>query len=710
MSGDALYTFDYSVWTPNTNICLCSVPWDNSYRDVVSFDSSALRDAYFSAQRINGNIIELDHLVYLRYGEPIRLALPFSIVNRNNYIVVKNQKQPIPDYGYVDSPDTFYYFINDVRYIAPNCTELDIQLDVWMTYYDRVSYDVCYVERGHIGIANENANGLKLRDYMIEPEGLEQGRYYVTRHTHFENFLDESPWVVVMTSADLTADFGSVNKPNLETSHGGVYDGLPNGCSCYAMDALNFNDFCKLVSDAPWISQCTMMITVIPRPLIDVQSEPVKLGNIVTAYPLARDPYSGTNNYDIGDGFEHMEIPERYKTLLKFYTYPYSVVEVTAFNGSTFSFSLDEVNNPYSLVFDLRNICNPPNIRSMIYAEGINVSISGSWEARYQTLYDEQRYIFDSGGDSIERAIIYENFPQCAIVNNQYISYLASTANTRAFQQQSAEWTQQKALTGAQLAFNQSSAATANMLSNTGLSNSAAWANTGFANERVTWGAIQNGINSAAGAIGSAASRDAGGVLSNAGSALMGAVDASMNIGWNNAQTGISTGLASATAANNARLANYNRDTNYDYAQYAAKGDYQNTIAAIQAKVSDAAITPPSVSATTGGDGFNIANGYCGFAVKFKTPPDQFIVQIGEYWLRYGYAINRFLTPPQNLKCMSKFTYWKMQNVMIRAAIPEVHKNAIRGILETGVTVWSDPAEINAVDFATNEPLKGVSY
>ena len=29
--------FNYAVWTPNTVVQLCNVPWSNDYRDIVNF-------------------------------------------------------------------------------------------------------------------------------------------------------------------------------------------------------------------------------------------------------------------------------------------------------------------------------------------------------------------------------------------------------------------------------------------------------------------------------------------------------------------------------------------------------------------------------------------------------------------------------------------------------------------------------------------------
>ena len=89
---------------------------------------------------------------------------------------------------------------------------------------------------------------------------------------------------------------------------------------------------------------------------------------------------------------------------------------------------------------------------------------------------------------------------------------------------------------------------------------------------------------------------------------------------------------------------------------------------------------------------------------------DGTLTRIGEFWLRYGYAMNIPTKVPKNLQCMTNFTYWKMQETYLYSTTcPEGFRQSIRGIFEKGVTVWSDPDRIGKTDFADNEPLPGVN-
>src|SRR5699024_9092299 len=116
--GDFGLEFNYSVWTPGTSVTLCNVPWYSDYRDVVFFDSQGDLDSYLT--RNSGPTISLQNMMHARPGHPVRINVPFNNAYQYNYLRVHNPKQPVGE----NSAKTFYYFISDVRYVAPNTTEL----------------------------------------------------------------------------------------------------------------------------------------------------------------------------------------------------------------------------------------------------------------------------------------------------------------------------------------------------------------------------------------------------------------------------------------------------------------------------------------------------------------------------------------------------------------------------------------------------------
>lgn len=705
--------FNYSVWTPNTAILMCNVPWDSSYRDVMRFDSDKERDAYFASRASDGYAFTLNGLVYLRYGEPVRVNAPFDMVTRCNYMVVKNSMQPIsPTEG--RQPDAFYYFINDAKYLAPNTTQVNVQLDVWMTYYDRINFNLCYVNKGHIGIANENSTIDNLSDYLTDAEGLNIGDEYEIADIAIDNFLNEPPYIVIMCTADLTAGFGTVSNPTLKTATGSINDGMPSGSAVYACNSENFLALMGKLQDAPWVSQCISMVTVVPARFVQNATSTTVAGIDMLAMPDS--PAENIRSMDVPNVMGMFHIPERYRNLLKFYTSPYCVIEMTGYNGGEVVLKPEclELDDDDGISVLTNTVVAPPDIRAYSYVAGYNTAkgVGGSVDADYY---------LPSGGDpfphseyneeGLDIAVQFGDFPQFSLVNNQYIYYLASNRSRLAYQFSSADWSQQKALTAAQLSFNQSGANMQNAWANQQVANQANWALSGISQEKNLWSGATSMASSGVGALGAAASGSAGSAAAGVANMALAGANTALNADWINRTAATQVGAATATAQNNIGLQGYVRDTNYDYAVYAANGDYETAIQGIQAKVQDARLTQPSTSGQNGGDAFNFCKGYMGVRLKFKRLKPNFMRQVGDFWLRYGYYVNRWIVPPADLKCMENFTYWKMQSVSLDSSeVPELFKESIRGIFEKGVTVWNDPDKMYKVDLADNEPVKGVSY
>ena len=152
-------------------------------------------------------------------------------------------------------------------------------------------------------------------------------------------------------------------------------------------------------------------------------------------------------------------------------------------------------------------------------------------------------------------------------------------------------------------------------------------------------------------------------------------------------------------------------DMNKDLSMAVMKGDYENVIAGINAQVQQTQTVPPTTSGALGGDSFNLANGIMGVLVRFRQISPAAMTAIGEVWLRYGYYVQRFIRMPQTLVCMSNFTYWKVHEMYIRSSTcPEEYRLTIKGIFESGVTVWTDPEKIGVTDYGDNTPLPGIAY
>lgn len=709
--------FTYSTWTPGTRVTFVNVPWDSAYRDIVSFASDSARNAYFASLKQAGETIELTGMSYLRYGEPVRVNLPFAAATRFNYLIVENPVMPVPTKPGYASADVFYYFILDASYVAPNTTMLNVQLDVWQTYGNRCTFDRCYVERGHIGIANSNSTRYNLADYLTDLEGLNIGDEYEVVHQEYVNLAPYredgtglTPWAVFMSTTKLDGDLGTVENPVMKTSQGNRSGGMAMGCQLYCCKAFTFYELMVALSDFPWVTQGIQYVTLIPESMLahtyeNLESVEIQGVTIYQVYERNRTP-----DYRwVKDFFSNFEIPQRYRNLDKLYTFPYCAFEMTYQSGG------EIVMKPECLKIDASkgdelglwhyHCVVPPDVREVVVPEAYN-AVAGAQGMEFAS-YDGSGGIFPTKilpGEGLDMALVITDFPQLSVVNNMYQYYLASHANQINYNYATADWSQQKAIMGAQLGYNQASM---NMATQENLNRAQQDYNTGAANinmQRIQQSAMINAAENAApalqgdivqGAAGAAAAVARGVTDYNAANMMLGANNALLqtNLGYQQEQLG------------------YNRDTNYEYATAAAQGDYELAIQGIQAKVQDAAVTQPTTSGQMGGKVFNMVNGMTLILFKWKRIKPNFMRQVGDFFLRYGYYVNRWLVPPANLRCCENFTYWKMQQVALSTTeVPEVFKQAIRGIFEKGVTVWSDPRKMWKIELDDNEPLGGVSY
>lgn len=672
--------FTPAAWPTESRVTLCRVAWDSSYRDVVRFDSVAERDAYFAS--IAADSITLEKMTYLKPNEPIFIDVPFSRAYTYNYVVVENPALPVP--GEV-TPPNLYYFVTSVAFSAPNTTALTLQLDCFQTYAFDLEFGSCFVERGHVAIqAERNTTGDALSDllpivcqkYLTAAEGLDVGNeYLVANHEQFNIASPHEGWrVVIMSTTDLAASWGTKDNPSLTTADGQKVDGLIGGCNVYSLTADNFKAFMQNVRNAPWVAKGIISVTAFPSAVLTAGPD-VSL-NGTPANFLGETPDLGTY-YVSGNVFEALGngIPERYRALRKFFTWPYSVIELNTFNGAGVMLK-PELLWYKQLELGVISCAAPAHMKIgfVPYRYGVSQAASGIPGITYEyATMDKQGERTLEPGYFTDVAVWFQNMPQFSLVNDGYLTYLASSAHTRQYNYQSAGWGLAKSNAGTELTFDQAQAALATNQANQDIKNVASIAHMGI-----------NGVSSLA--------------SGNVGGAIQGTLGGAVDLVSGNMQFQNNQSLQGQFASQNA-----------DLAKWAAKGDYQTQIAAIDAAVQDAALTQPSTSGQMGGEGFNLSNGLYGVEIRYRTLDPNHAAIIGEFWYRYGYAVRQFLTPPENLKCCEKFTYWKMSETYLTCArADEGAKDVIRGIFEKGVTVWSNPAEIGKTDIADNPPIAGV--
>lgn len=706
--------FDYEVWTANTELTLCNVRWDAVYKDVWGTRSTDELNDFIDS---NGDTTTISNAMYARIDEPISIEMPLGRAQRFNYIRVFNPAQPTST---PDTPKYYYYFIRGVRHLSPETTEITVQLDVWQTYIRLVQFGRAYIDRGHIGIANEANFRNNGRDFLTIQEGIDTGADYVNVATKrinvmdpFKNGSEPTFNVLAISTVDLNGDHGTEEKPkNPSANPTYIQQQIPSGAGVYVWDtAAEFMAFMRDFSKKPWVTAGIVSITLLPD---WKRYNAYGGGNWVGG---AKDPVTGARaGYTVPkvrrDLFRNWRnspdilnyIPTRYRHLKKFLTSPYCMMEMTYNAGSAVVLKPESWNSPHASILEMLAII-PPNQRM--------AAVPLNYNGRNPT--EEGGYnVWTKDGDYLDMAVFLSGFPTIPIVNNGQILALAQSARSIAAQYSGNDWAQQRALQGNQVAFDQATAGMNAGIAQTNNAISGDQAQTAIQTNLASQQALMNLWGGAAAGAGM-------GAFAGPAGAVAGGVGGLVSGGMGLASTGMQTDAANqALAARTGGAVNSQniatglgstiRDSNKGLADWAARGDYANARAQMDAKIQDTQMLPHGMSGQFGGETFNLVNDDMNLTLRVKMIDQASISVIGEYWLRYGYPVRRSALIPNDLRVMSKFSYWKVSEIyIITGGMPENHKQTLRGILEKGVTVWTNPDDIGSIDFADNNPLEGIT-
>lgn len=742
-ANDLPINFSYARWTPNTRFKLCNVPWDMGYRDIVTWDKQA-QQAYFD--RLEG--VEFRDCTMAKYGLPVRLPIPFAQASRYNYLIATN------DYDF-DTPRSWYYFVQTCDYVNANTTQLNIQLDVWQSFQHDITLGNAYVERGHVGVANENQWHDYGKTYLDLPEGLDTGKCTVLVEETWKPLISAGDGlsygfgVLIISTTNLLRNPGSKDNPTVNSALGSIFESQANGTEVYYLN--NPRDMFKIFeagTDCPWVTQGICGIYAVPPmpdALLRTQGAEVtdmfgkNAGFQGQCWVLKGAAINSGDRYadiiSLKNFRDAFHLPDRYRYLKKFLTAPYAYIECSCLNGTVITYEPEQIPSTDLIIREAWNYA-PPSPRLNFYARGYHAGNLGD----RQPLPTGKGLPIDTG-EMLNASFGITNFPTFMAVNNGSALALANSAYTRQYAEQSAGWAYQKtqmgvnnayaqAQLGTQYASRQNQLGTSNRNVMNAINNQSAQMSTdlalknlGFSNQMNQINTIGSGVLNA---VGAAATGNVGGVAGAVAGAAIGAwtnqrtydnnvSSANQQLANTQSTNNASTSQANAYALAQTNLGNQQTmqfaDMNRQLAMATAQGDYQNTIAGINAQVQQTQTVPPTTSGALGGDSFNLANGLIGVMVRFRQISPAAMQAIGEVWLRYGYYVQRFMRLPTNLMAMSNFTYWKLHELYVRSSnCPEEYRLTVKGIFESGVTVWTDPDKIGVTDYADNKPLPGIAY
>lgn len=329
--------FDYSLWTEDTIITLCSVAWDRDYRNVVDWKSDEERDNYIKEHAIKS--FNLNSRQWIQPGGSVKLPVPFSVLNKVNYIMVEFPKPPV-QYGQEDQITKYFYFIDSVGSKAPSTTEAYISLDYWTTYINNTNVTYLMLERGHAPMSVTN-----VKDYLNNP--LENNKYLLTPDVNFGSAdIVKTQESAIFNAGDMLAVIASTGYPNFDELWGSEEDenwrvlateyyrnqGVPG----VFLSALPAEELQELITDVqrkcPQFIQTIQAVYFIQKGILVLNTAPEHTynfcGHTLNGVLYFNDVYK---SFEISaDKFDY---DEKYADITKLYTSPYAELELADSNG-----------------------------------------------------------------------------------------------------------------------------------------------------------------------------------------------------------------------------------------------------------------------------------------------------------------------------------------------------------------------------------------
>lgn len=468
-------TFDYDRWTPDTTVKLCNVNWrDRAPLHAVKFESDAARDSYFDA--IPGRSVELTIMQRLLHDGTITVPVPFDECNTYNYLVVDypiatSEGEPIA-YETTEGVRRYFYFIESCFSEAPNTTRLDISVDWWTTFINRVNINSAILERGHYPVVMTDTdtyleNPANNAALLLAPDvgggepdrvnstqflSLEQGQKLIVALSPMSAATFKTlsaPGAPTDTTAPIfsdatgerwgedykvtgylwgydVGDYSSVTTP---TDPATVTSGILAPIYAYAFtsDTLAPSDLISdLIEFAPQFCQTLQGLIVLDATLVTtVSAGNVSLGQ--HTYNLMQVLSSKVSlEFELSkDAFNY---PDELVRFAKLYTYPYAQLEITDNAGNSHAVRIETIST--KAVNVITNVAYPV-MQTLAYIEGANSDVN-SYHYVIKELGNVAGFIEDKAKTlpvNMELTALQWDIPIYSIVMSGFDSWKLHSAN-----------------------------------------------------------------------------------------------------------------------------------------------------------------------------------------------------------------------------------------------------------------------------------------
>lgn len=235
-------------------------------QNTLHFNSNGERDNWFNSYFAGDNVLTFSHPFNFRYDRGT-LKVP----------ILMNDLQGFNYCKFIDGFDgkTYYAYIVKTSYLNDRTTQLDLVIDVVMTYTQ--------------GNTLENLQNVEVIRQHLPLEQLKGREEYLRTNndilpTSTMMFTDPSQFTtdnstgvkfdsfmyIIQSAVELDNDFGSEDKPKMNTATGGTYDGITSAISLYLVASGDLDRLLTELSKFPWITQNFKTIVKVPAFFFDL--------------------------------------------------------------------------------------------------------------------------------------------------------------------------------------------------------------------------------------------------------------------------------------------------------------------------------------------------------------------------------------------------------------------------------------------------------
>lgn len=442
-------TFDYSRWSEKTKVKLCNVLWNSDYADVVKWDTNAMRDEWFDSLT-DFWATELQTSARVVPEGYVKLPIPYDVMARYNYLfidmpIATSANNPL-DYENASGVRRWYFFINNIQYLAPNATQAYVIPDVWTNFQNDIDITYLLLERGHAPVAATDAatylaDPIANNRYLLAPD-VNYDNAGITRSSSFVPFGNGTKYVCFATtcSPDLLPSLGTVvanpaydptgtiTYSDVDVRYGhqlqvngyvmgngydysdartpaavGYSDGLiANNLTVYAIPATECYGSGTFLADV--LRTCPQFLTTVKACFV-VDDACITRGtaHAIAGHTVYQCVGKSSTLLQKALTIADFDYPEELQRFAKLYTAPYAKLEITDNDGRSYDVNIEEtttltVKSVVSVAF--------PYINERVYIEGIGgvgaesyrwVDMNGNTELLAMPDSDWFKYCFDWG-------------------------------------------------------------------------------------------------------------------------------------------------------------------------------------------------------------------------------------------------------------------------------------------------------------------------